>query len=205
MTPVHSSGYANLAEADAQHSEPLVSTDEEDSRGQPSLTYKYSPRSHAKKKRKISLSRDYIFVLWAPQFDEIAATIFITQLREAGLRVKVVSPVRQKMPGEYGVALFADYTIEKALRFAPQAITVVIPCGLKGAKILQDARFFELFEQVHLNEAKFFISDMAEAELKKLDIFPSSIDPDDFVVYPRHRQLVEFVRQVPHWLPYVLT
>ena len=215
MTPFDSSKYKNLTEPDPQHSNPPVSTherdpdspasaNEEDSSTQGSFAHNYPPRSQGKKKRKISLSRDYIFVLWGPQFDEVAATIFITQLREAGLRVKVVSPVRQKMPGEYGVALFADYTIERALRYASQAITVIIPCGLKAAKTLQDSRFFDLFEQAHLNHAKFFMSNMPEAELDQLNLFPSSMGPDDFIIYPEHSHLINFVRQIPHWLPYVL-
>lgn len=206
MTSVDSNEHDNLAEPDPLPSQSPVSAHDEQkqSTDQASLTYNYASHFLGKKKRKISLSRDYIFVLWASQFDEIAATIFVTQLRDAGLRIKVVSPMQQKMPGEYGVALFADYTINRALRYASRAISVIIPSGLKGIEVLQDVRFFELFQKAHLNKAKFFISDMPKAKLDELELFPASMKPDDFIIYPEHHQLVEFVRQIPDWLPYAL-
>ncbi|MGB0385421.1 MAG: DJ-1/PfpI family protein [Ardenticatenaceae bacterium] len=160
-------------------------------------------RTKRAKRGKSSLVHDYIFVLWGPQFDEVAATIFVTELREAGLRVKVVSLVREKMKGMNGVALFADFGLEKAFRLAQKAVSVIVPSGLGGMKTLDNAPFFEFFQQAHNNNAQFFISDnVDESELKKLNIFPPSIEK--FTLYPEHQELMEFVRQVPHWLPYVV-
>ncbi len=204
MTPVDSSRYANSAEPDVKHSDPFVEPDGEDSTSQASLAPKSPKHSKSKHKRKVSLFSGYIFVLWGAQFDEIAAAIFITQLRDIGLRVKVVSPARKKMLGEYGVGLFSDNTIERALRFLPKVVSIVIPCGLKGAETLQDERFSKLFEEAHSNQIKFLISDIPKDTLNALSIFPSSMQQDDFIIYPEHEQLIDFVHELPQWLPSVL-
>ena len=52
---------------------------------------------------------NYIFVLWADKFEEVTATVFITELRKAGLRAKLVGLTRQQTSGAYGLALAPDF------------------------------------------------------------------------------------------------
>ncbi len=40
--------------------------------------------------RKMSDYQNYVFVLWGEQFDELAAVVFVTELRDIGLCVKIV-------------------------------------------------------------------------------------------------------------------
>ncbi len=60
-------------------------------------------------------TQDYVFVLWGDRFEEVAATIFVAELRQAGLRVKVVSLTRRRVNGGHGLALLPDLTLEEAL------------------------------------------------------------------------------------------
>lgn len=83
----------------------------------------------------------YIFVLWGDQFDEAAAVLAITQLREAGHCVKVVGLNGACVKGAHGLGLLADLTLDQALPLADQAIGVVIPCTITGlARVENDPR-----------------------------------------------------------------
>ena len=64
---------------------------------------------------------DYVLVLWAERFDEAAATIFVTVLREAGLRVKVVGLTPPPVSGAHGLALVPDLSLDQALPLAALA------------------------------------------------------------------------------------
>ena len=78
-----------------------------------------------------------IFVLWGHRFDEATATILITELRKAGLRVKVVGLTRQLASGSYGLALVHDLTLEQALPLAHQTCCLIIPSKMPGIKRLE--------------------------------------------------------------------
>ncbi|NJN98486.1 MAG: DJ-1/PfpI family protein [Anaerolineales bacterium] len=76
--------------------------------------------------------RDYVFVLWADQFEEAPATIFVTELREAGLRVKVVGATPAPISGLHGLALVPDLTLDQALTLLAQVICLIIPQTGRG-------------------------------------------------------------------------
>ena len=90
-----------------------------------------------------------IFVLWGEHFDEAAAVIFITTLREAGLRVKIVGLSGSCVKGAHGLGLLADLTLDEALTLADQAICVVIPCTTQNfQRVKGDPRVGEFLERV---------------------------------------------------------
>ena len=50
----------------------------------------------------------YVFVLWGAQFDEAPATVFVSELRNAGINVKVVGLHGQHITGAHGISLKPD-------------------------------------------------------------------------------------------------
>jgi putative intracellular protease/amidase len=140
-------------------------------------------------------SKDYVFVLWGSEFEEMTATIFVTELRRAGLWVKVVGLTRRRSNGVCGLALVPDLTLEEALPLACHTICVVIPCGWPNLKRLKnDPRLPDFFDQAHTNQAKFVIGPLREADLVKLKLFP--ITSDNVMVYPHQEDLVGFVHEL---------
>jgi putative intracellular protease/amidase len=117
---------------------------------------------------------EYIFVLWGSGFDEATATIFVTELRRAGLRVKVVGLTRRRSGGAYGLVLEPDLTLEQALPLAASATCLVIPYSSSGnQRLANDPRLSEFFDQAQANQARFVIGPMDEADLSLL---PADID-----------------------------
>lgn len=140
--------------------------------------------------------RNYIFVLWGDQFEELAATVFVTELREVGLRVKLVSFNRQKITGTHGLTLHPDFTLDQALPLARDAIAVIIPCGSLGAKQLEEEPYLvDFFRQAHANNAQFVMGHVNTSNLADMDLFPPAMS-NHISTYPENEDLVNFARQM---------
>ncbi len=143
----------------------------------------------------MSRLNDYIFVLWANKFEEATAAIFVTELRKAGLRVKVVGLTGRQTGGAYGLALSPDFTLEQALPLAANTSCLIIPCPLQIAKRLKnDPRLPDFIGQVRSNKAQFVIGQLNGADPLDLGLF--SLSPDELTVYPASDDLLEFARQM---------
>jgi transcriptional regulator GlxA family with amidase domain len=137
--------------------------------------------------------QDYIFVLWGDQFEALAATAFVTELREAGLKVKLVSFDRARITGNHGLTLVPDLTLEQILPLASKTISVIIPSGSLGAKLLEnDPRLADFFRQAHSSGAQFVIGQASN--LTNMNFFPPSID--NITTYPDREDLIPFARQL---------
>ncbi|NJN97524.1 MAG: DJ-1/PfpI family protein [Anaerolineales bacterium] len=91
---------------------------------------------------------DYIFVLLGHNFDERSITAVVTQLRQAGLLVKVVGLTPGQISGAHGLTLVPDLTLGKALTLASQVIGVIIPSASADSPALRnDPRLAELLER----------------------------------------------------------
>lgn len=140
-------------------------------------------------------SRDYVFVLWGDQFDGVAATIFVTELRKAGLRVKIVGLASRRLSGTHGLALVPDLTLDQALPLAGRAICLIIPHTSPGLKRLQnDPRLREFLSRAQANNARFVIGQLKGADLAALDLLP--LAADQVRVYPHSEDLVAFAQEV---------
>ncbi len=147
--------------------------------------------------------RKQIFVLWAPQFEPVAASIFVAELRKLGLRVKVVSLSVRKMPGQNGLAIYHDMTLGEALNIIGKASGVIVPCRLMGAQRLRnDPRASRLFKEVSANKVPIVIGYMEKQILNTLRLFPTE-SIDDLIMYPEIEDLFEFVDELAKvlWLP----
>lgn len=137
----------------------------------------------------------YTFVLWDENFDEMAATTFIIELRQAGLRVKLVGLTHRPMKGANGLALVPDLTLGQAMPLACRAKGVIIPCPWRAAQRLKvEPRLTDFFEQARRNQALFIIERGSDDEpLKPEQLFLSLAE---VIVYPAAECLQEFIHKL---------
>lgn len=137
------------------------------------------------------MSKRYIFILWADQFEEAVATIFLTEFRRAGLSVKFVGLSHPWTKGAYGLILVPDLTLEQALPLASKVICTVIPCKSSRLKHLQaDPRMQNFLMEGQANQAIFIF----EQKLIGLNQLPISLE--NVITYPENEVLVEFARSL---------
>lgn len=142
----------------------------------------------------ISKTNSYVFVLWGDYFEEATATIFVTELRKAGLRVKVVGLTRQRTKGAHGLALIPDLTLEQALPLATHTTCIILPCRLHLAQHLRnDPRLHDFFSLAHSNQAKVVTGQWNEIDLGERGVF---LPAENVIIYPEGEDLVEFAREV---------
>ena len=140
----------------------------------------------------MSQSAEYIFVLWGSGFDEATATIFITELRRAGLHVKLVGLTQRRSNGAYGLALVPDLTLEQVLPLAGRTRCMIVPYTSTGNKRLRnDPRLNEFFERAHANQARFVSGPLDQADLA---MFPADIDK--VTIQPGSEDLIKVARRV---------
>lgn len=144
-------------------------------------------------------SKDYVFVLWSDGFDEMVATAFVAELREAGLLVKVVGVTLRQISGAHGLALIPDLTLDQALPLAAQAICLVIPSRIGRRKRLNDdPRLRQFFEQVSSNQAQFITGKWYKTGSAGLEL-PASVE-GTVIIYPETEDIVKFARQIAEQL-----
>ena len=140
-------------------------------------------------------SKPYVLILWGDNFEETVAAIFVSQLREAGLRVKVVSVNRQQTCGAHGLALVPDLTLTQAMPLAQQTACVIVPCEFRVMQHLkQDPRLREFFDLARSHQAKVVIGPLHDSHAE--DFEPLPLSPETVTIYPAAEDLVEFARQV---------
>jgi len=94
-------------------------------------------------------SNKCVLVLWAGDFEEATATIFITELRNAGIQVKVVSLTRHQTRGAHGLALGPDLTLSQARPLLADTTHLIIPAAGKVTQSLKnDPCLSEFFTHV---------------------------------------------------------
>ncbi|NJN83089.1 MAG: hypothetical protein HC802_12930 [Caldilineaceae bacterium] len=137
----------------------------------------------------------YIFILWGDNFEEATAVTFITELRRAGLLVKVVGLHGQSSGGRYGLVLTADLTLGEAMTLADRAICIVVPCSTATLKRVEnDPRVPDFFRLARGNQARFVVRNQEireESSLKALDF-----DQESIVYYSHSSDLNELVREI---------
>lgn len=143
---------------------------------------------------------DYVFVLWGDRFEEAPATIFITELRQAGLRVKIVGITPRPILGTHGLGLIADLTLDQALPLAAQARCIIIPLPAPDLhRLKNDPRLQQFFDLAHQNQASFVVGPLKGVALHELELFPVSA-LDAILVYPEREPLLGFARELPRSL-----
>lgn len=93
----------------------------------------------------MTTSSHLILVLWGQGFDEIAASIFVAELRRLGKRVKLVGLNSQQIVGQHGVTLVPDLPLGQALRAAHRIQCIIVPAPFAAlTQFSYDPRLAEL-------------------------------------------------------------
>jgi hypothetical protein len=142
----------------------------------------------------------YVFVLWADNFEEIAATVFISELREVGLRVKMVGLTGPRSRGAHGLVLVPDLTLDQALPLACHTSCLIIPCTLLSLKTLKnDPRLYQFFERVQSVRARFVVNPTFSSESLDSRSWPFPT-PELLMIYPDNQEMVKFARELVGFL-----
>lgn len=148
----------------------------------------------------MSAKKSFVLVLWGKNFDAVIASIFVSELRQAGLRVKVVALDNQRITGAHGLTLVPDLTLGKALPLANRSVCIVLPCDASRIRYFSgDPRIALLFQRSVENDARFV---MGAFNCKyRSDIAKLALPMDEVLTYPECEALFPFVRQMALNLP----
>ena len=139
----------------------------------------------------MSDTKKYVFVLWGDGFDEATATTFVTELREVGLPVKIVSLTAHQPKGKRGVALVSDLTLDQALPLAAHARCIIIPADARWEnRYSQDPRFSDLCLQANGHQATFVVGKNHPSE--KLFLNPQEYN--NILIYPPKKEILAFAQ-----------
>ncbi len=140
--------------------------------------------------------KNYIFVLWDDGFDESVATIFVTELRQAGLLVKVVGLTLRQTSGAHGLALLPDFSLDQALSLATQTVCLIIPGPVQRYhRPAHDPRLDQFFEGVGANQAHFVLNVLPNARAVTLGAFAPP--PERVIPYPdRLEEIIQFAKEL---------
>lgn len=115
-------------------------------------------------------TRDRCLVLWADRFDEVAAVVFVAELRRVGLRVQLVGLPGPGFVGIHGLALAPDLTLDQALDQVERAACIVAPCDSPAlARAGNDPRLWELLELAHEHSVRVIAAPAAAPVLAQAD------------------------------------
>lgn len=99
-----------------------------------------------------------VFVLWGDRCDELVACTFVTVLRRAGLRVKLVGVSGRRNKGASGLTLTPDLSLREALPLASHAAAVVIPCnGETLRRMVADIQVVTLLENAGSGQGRLVV------------------------------------------------
>ena len=141
----------------------------------------------------MSKPHSYILLLWAAGFDEAAASIFVTELRQAGRQVKVISLTRRQTRGAHGLALVPDLTLSQAFPLLPQTSHLIIPAdSLHLHRLANDPSLVDFLEQARGHDISILLQPGGDGfEPGACDLAATA------GYYPvESAQLVEFVQEI---------
>jgi hypothetical protein len=131
-------------------------------------------------------------VLWGERCDELVACTFVTVLRRAGVRVKLVGVTGRRNRGAHGLTLIPDLSLREALPLASHVAAVVIPCA--GAQIKS------LLDELSMNTFLERMSDYRALLIVNMDLAEASGMLQDVTLrcmaYPNGEDLLSFVQEL---------
>ncbi len=141
-----------------------------------------------------------VFIFWGRNFDGAAATIFVSELRQAGLRVKVVGLDGDLPVGMNGVTLVPDIPLSKAVPQANHASCIIVPCqACHWPRIQQDPRLVDLLAASQQVGALLVVASSCESALGQSNVRDALVDRLKALMptireYPAHEELTSFAR-----------
>lgn len=143
----------------------------------------------------MTASNRTILVLWGHSFDEIAASIFVCELRRLGKRVKLVGLKHQHIAGQYGLTLVPDLSLGQALQAGTQTHCIIVPAPLAALRQFSyDPRLAELLQLAMANQVLFLTAALsADHYPLQTNSLPASTTLQ-LMTYPATEELVAFVK-----------
>ena len=143
----------------------------------------------------MTASNRTILVLWGHSFDEIAASIFVCELRRLGKRVKLVGLKHQHIAGQHGLTLVPDLSLGQALQAGKQTPCIIVPAPLAALQQFSyDPRLAELLQLAAENEAIFIANapptDEAPRQANLLELLATL----PMLAYPVTEELLPFIQ-----------
>jgi hypothetical protein len=156
-----------------------------------------------------------VLVLWGQGFDEVAASIFVAELRRLGERVQLVGLNRQQLAGHHGLTLVPDLPLGQALSVASRIQSIIVPAPLATLQQFSyDPRLAELLGRAMDNHALLVLNAMPSQEHSRVLFQPASHSPPlpkltsgpnatpspapdlslNLLVYPATDELITFVQ-----------
>jgi len=139
-----------------------------------------------------------IFLLWGHYFDEIVAAIFVSELRQAGLCVKVLGLEGRPLVGVRGLVLTPDLSLGQLPRFLQRTFAIIVPCALEQLlHYAHDPRLVHFFQEAQRRQVHFVTShrlSTAAAGNRDLAAVALALPIPSCLAYPDLPYLVPFVR-----------
>lgn len=133
----------------------------------------------------------YVFVLWSEGFDEKVASVFVTELRDAGLLVKMVGLTTQHTGGSHGLILVPDLSLDQALPLASNTRCLIIPAVSGWSNRLNnDPRVHKFIEQAISNHAIFVVGQ--QNAILQIDLKQPILAGENVIVYPDDEHVITF-------------
>jgi hypothetical protein len=143
----------------------------------------------------VTASQQIILVLWGQGFDEIAASIFVAELRRLGKRVRLVGLNSQHIAGQYGVTLLPDLPLGQALRTANRIRCIIVPAPLASLQQFSyDPRLAELLGIAMNHQALAVVAASPTESLHPQTNSLSQFAMLHLLPYPPNEELLSFVQ-----------
>lgn len=140
-------------------------------------------------------TRNTVLVLWGERYDEVAATVFTSTLRQRGLRVYLVGLDGPAAIGNTGIIINVDRTLGQAAPLAAQAACIVVPCDrVVYLRAENDPRFDAWMAEAARPPCRIVLQDGDVAKQTALSRIP--VAPAQIVTYGGRRDLLHFADEL---------
>jgi hypothetical protein len=147
----------------------------------------------------VTASHYAVLVLWGQGFDEIAASIFVAELRRLGIHVKLVGLKSRQSAGQHGLTLVPDLTLGQALRMGDRIHCIIVPAPLAALQPFSyDPRLAELLRSVGEKQPSLVVNALSTPQDQSENPFFSSLSTAflEMYTYPPVDALLLFIQEI---------
>lgn len=142
-------------------------------------------------------NRGCILVFWGKSFDEATAALFVTELRQAGLRVKVVGLNGRSPRGAHGLSIVPDWTVTQAQNCLESINLIVLPCDTNlWHRVANDPRVTQLIDTVQANGGELIVSEQSVPSTKPVISVEQNLFAKCPARYPKIDRLLPFLQHL---------
>ncbi|MEM7535783.1 MAG: hypothetical protein AAF639_26630 [Chloroflexota bacterium] len=129
--------------------------------------------------------------MWGKHFDETSASIFVTSLRNKGIRVQLVGLGGTSASGYHGLTLTSDASLREVAQDVNSAVCVILPCEMAYVRPFEDdPRLQQFMDTANDNHAYILIPHTQKSDQSKLLAKTNG----NLYRYPSREQLVSYAQ-----------